>query len=118
MDIPELNYRDITNINTKQFYCKILFDTAINVTPLQLYYNSHIFPATTNLASVNTVKYIKAADIGNNRCTKFFTPTLGVLGKLTIRWLRYDGTPYNFQGLDHAINLEILTLNQSSNYFN
>ena len=118
LDIPELNYRDITNINTKQFYCKVLFDTAINVTPLQLYYNSSVYPAVTNLATVNTVKYVKAADIGNNRCTKFFTPTLGVLGKLTIRWLKYDGTPYNFQGQDHALNFEILTLNQSATYFN
>jgi hypothetical protein len=118
LDIPELNYRDITSSSSKQFYCRILLDTAINITPLQLYYNSRLYPAVTNLASVNTVKFIKGADIGNNRCIKYFSPTAGVLGKLTIRWLKYDGTPYNFQGQDHGLHFEITTLNQSATYFN
>jgi len=117
LDIPELNYRDLTSVKNNQFYCRILFDTPINITTLASYYNSGVFPAVTNLASTNTVKSIKGSDIGNNRCIKYFTPTQGVLAKLTVRWLKYDGTPYDFQGQDHAIHLEILTVKQTGTYF-
>jgi hypothetical protein len=117
LDIPELNYRDLTSVKNNQFYCRILFDTPINITTLATYYNSGVFPAVTNLASTNTVKSIKGADIGNNRCIKYFTPTQGVLAKLTVRWLKYDGTPYDFQGQDHAFHLEILTVKQTGTYF-
>ena len=66
---------------------------------------------------INTVKAIKGADIGNNRCIKYFAPSLGVLSKLTIRWLKHDGTPYNFQGQDHSIGFEILTIKQTGDYY-
>jgi hypothetical protein len=117
LDIPELNYRDITNVINNQFYCRILLDTPLNVTPLSVYYNQNNF-YPTSLAVVNTVKAIKGADIGNNRGIKYFAPSLGVLSKLTIRWLKYNGTPYDFQGQDHSIGFEILTIKQTGDYFN
>jgi len=119
LDIPELNYRDLTSVKNNQFYCRILFDTAINMVTLASYFNNinSINAAPSNLATNNTVKSIKGSDIGNNRCIKYFTPTQGVLAKLTVRWLKYDGTPYDFQGQDHAIHLEILTVKQTGTYF-
>jgi hypothetical protein len=117
LDIPELNYRDQTNIINNQFYCRILLDTPLNVTPLSIYYNNgNFYP--TSLSIINTVKAIKGADIGNNRAIKYFAPSLGVLAKLTIRWLKHDGTPYDFQGQDHSIGFEILTIKQTGDYFN
>jgi hypothetical protein len=116
LDIPELNYRDQTNIINNQFYCRILLDTPLNVTPLSNYYNHDNFYASS-LSMINTVKAIKGADIGNNRCIKYFTPSLGVLSKLTIRWLKHDGTPYDFQGQDHSIGFEILTIKQTGDYY-
>ncbi len=97
----------------------LLFDTAINMVTLASYFNNinSINAAPSNLATNNTVKSIKGSDIGNNRCIKYFTPTQGVLAKLTINWLKYDGTPYDFQGQDHAIHLEILTVKQTGTYF-
>jgi hypothetical protein len=116
LDIPELNYRDQTNIINNQFYCRILLDTPLNVTPLSTYFNhTNFYP--TSLSMINTVKAIKGADIGNNRCIKYFAPSLGVLSKLTIRWLKHDGTPYNFQGQDHSIGFEILTIKQTGDYY-
>jgi hypothetical protein len=116
LDIPELNYRDQTNIINNQFYCRILLDTPLNTTPLSVYYGlSNFYP--TSLSTVNTVKAIKGADIGNNRGIKYFSPSLGVLSKLTIRWLKHDGTPYDFQGQDHSLGFEILTIKQTGDYF-
>jgi hypothetical protein len=119
LDIPELNYRDITNSINNQFYCRILLDTSQNTVPLTTYYNNNnIYPTTTNLSTNNTNKAIKSSDIGNNRCIKYFSPSQGVLAKLTIRWLKYDGTPYDFQGQDHTLGFEIVTIKQTSNYYN
>jgi len=119
LDIPELNYRDLTSVKNNQFYCRILFDTPINMITTSSYFNNinSFNPAPSNLATTNTVKSIKGSDIGNNRCIKYFTPTQGVLAKLTINWLKYDGTPYDFQGQDHAIHFEILTVKQTGTYF-
>jgi hypothetical protein len=119
LDIPELNYRDLTSVKNNQFYCRILFDTAINMVTLASYFNNinSFNAAPSNLATNNTVKSIKGSDIGNNRCIKYFTPTQGVLAKLTINWLKYDGTPYDFQGQDHAMHFEILTVKQTGTYF-
>jgi hypothetical protein len=111
LDIQELNYRDITNEANYQYYSRILFDTGLNIT-------TTLFPNVTNLASVNTVKHIKSSDIGNNRCIKYFTPSQGVLSKLTIKWLKHDGTPYDFQGQDHTLTFEIITVKQTATYFN
>jgi hypothetical protein len=116
LDIPELNYRDQTNIINNQFYCRILLDTPLNITPLSIYYNQNNF-YPTSLSIINTVKAIKGADIGNNRGIKYFSPSLGVLSKLTIRWLKHDGTPYDFQGQDHSVSFEILTIKQTGDYF-
>lgn len=111
LDIQELDYRDITSEANYQYFCRILFDTGLNIT-------NKVTPNITNLASTNTIKYIKSSDIGNNRCIKYFTPSQGVLSKLTIRWLKHDGTPYDFQGQDHTLTFEILTVKQTGTYFN
>jgi hypothetical protein len=119
LDIPELNYRDITNSINNQFYCRILLDTSQNTVPLSNYYtNTNPYPISTNLSTNNTIKAIKSSDIGNNRCIKYFTPSQGVLSKLTIRWLKYDGTPYDFQGQDHTLGFELVTIKQTSTYYN
>ena len=120
LDIPELNYRESTSVINNQFFCRIILDTDLNSTSLASYYNrgatDAFFPTT--LAGVNTVKSIKASDIGNSKCIKYFTPSLGVLSKLTVRWLKHNGTPYDFQGQDHTLGFEIQTINQSAAYYN
>jgi hypothetical protein len=119
LDIPELNYRESTSVINNQFFCRIILDTDLNSTSLAGYYNRSATDAffPTTLASVNTVKSIKASDIGNSKCIKYFTPSLGVLSKLTVRWLKHNGTPYDFQGQDHTLGFEIQTINQSAAYY-
>ena len=120
LDIPELNYRESTSVINNQFFCRIILDTDLNSTSLAGYYNrgdsDTFFPTT--LAGVNTVKSIKASDIGNSKCIKYFAPSLGVLSKLTVRWLKHNGTPYDFQGQDHTLGFEIQTITQSAAYYN
>ncbi len=111
LDIPELNYRDITSSANPSYFMRVLLDTNYNITTIQN-------PTLTNLAIMNTTKCIKSSDIGNNRCIKYFTPSQGVLSKLTIRWFKHDGTPYNFQGQDHTLTFEITTVKQTATYFN
>ncbi len=111
LDIPELNYRDITSSANPSYYMRVLLDTNYNITTIN-------HPNATNLAIMNTTKFIKSSDIGNNRCIKYFTPSQGVLSKLTIRWYKHDGTPYNFQGQDHTLTFEIMTVKQTGTYFN
>jgi hypothetical protein len=110
LSITELNYRDGTNDVLENYFCRILLDTPLNITPV----GSNI----TTMSSVQTVKFIKASDIGNNRCIRYFTPTMGVMSKLSIRWLKHDGTPYDFQGNDHTLTFEVQTIKQSGTYFN
>jgi hypothetical protein len=43
---------------------------------------------------------------------------MGVMSKLSIRWLKHDGTPYDFQGNDHTLTFEVQTIKQSGTYFN
>jgi hypothetical protein len=119
LDIPELNYRESTSVINNQFFCRIIIDTDLNATSLASYYNKTnegFFPTT--MAITNTVKSIKASDIGNSKCIKYFTPSLGVLSKLTVRWLKHNGTPYDFQGQDHTLGFEIQTIAQSATYYN
>lgn len=119
LDIPELNYRESTSVINNQFFCRIIIDTDLNATSLAGYYNKTTegyFPTT--LAVTNTVKSIKASDIGNSKCIKYFAPSLGVLSKLTVRWLKHNGTPYDFQGQDHTLSFEIQTITQSATYYN
>jgi hypothetical protein len=110
LDIPELNYRDITSSANPSYYMRCLLDTNYNITTIQN-------PTTTNIASLNTTKCIKSSDIGNNRCIKYFTPSQGVLSKLTVRWYKHDGTPYDFQGQEHTLTFEIMTVKQTGTYF-
>lgn len=110
LDIPELNYRDITSSANPSYFMRVLLDTNFNITTIQN-------PNITNLAIMNTTKCIKSSDIGNNRCIKYFSPSQGVLSKLTIRWFKHDGTPYNFQGQEHTLTFEITTVKQTGTYF-
>ncbi len=111
LDIPELNYRDITSSANPNYFMRVLLDTNLNITTVQN-------PTLTNLAIMNTTKCIKSSDIGNNRCIKYFTPSQGVISKLTIRWFKHDGTPYDFQGQEHTLTFEIVTVKQTATYFN
>ena len=118
LDIPELNYRESTSVINNQFFCRIIIDTDLNATSLASYYNSKSGFFPTTMAITNTVKSIKASDIGNSKCIKYFAPSLGVLSKLTVRWLKHNGTPYDFQGQDHTLGFEIQTITQSATYYN
>ena len=64
-----------------------------------------------------TVKYLKASDIGKGRFIKYFNPPLGKLNKLDISFVTYDNNPYDFNGHDHTLFLQMMSLNQSSKYF-
>ena len=64
-----------------------------------------------------TVKYLKASDIGKGRFIKYFNPPLGKLQKLDISFVTYDNNPYDFNGHDHTLFLQMMSLNQSSKYF-
>lgn len=44
-----------------------------------------------------------------NRFVKYFSPPLGKLSHLTIKFLTYDGKPYDFNGHDHSFTLRIIT---------
>lgn len=49
---------------------------------------------------------------------KYFNPPLARLSSLDIRFLRYDGSYYNFEGRNHMFILKITTLNQPGKYNN
>ena len=110
LNITELNYRTGTNDVLDNYLARMLLDTPLNITP--------VGSTTTTLASVQTVKAIKSSDIGNNRCIKYFTPPQGVLAKLSIRWMKHDGTLYDFNGNEHTLTFEVQTVKQSGTYFN
>lgn len=44
-----------------------------------------------------------------NRFVKYYSPPLGKLSHLTVKFLTYDGKPYNFNGQDHSFTLKIVT---------
>lgn len=46
-----------------------------------------------------------------------FSPPLAKLSQLNIRFLNYNGTEYDFSGLEHSFLFKIKRLNQSQGYF-
>lgn len=65
-----------------------------------------------SLINVDACKYPTSKEI------KYFTPPLGKLDKLTIKFLTYDGYEYDFNGLEHYLDLRINMLNQQGKYLN
>lgn len=49
---------------------------------------------------------------------KYFNPPLGKLSKIQICFLRPNGEKYNFNGREHFVDLEIITLNSPGKYTN
>lgn len=50
------------------------------------------------------------------RVIKYFNPPLGSLDRLRIRFRRYDGSEYDFNGREHVMQFNITQLNQSGKY--
>ena len=65
-----------------------------------------------SLINVDACKYPTSKEI------KYFTPPLGKLDRLTIKFLTYDGYEYDFNGLEHYLDLRINMLNQQGKYLN
>ena len=67
---------------------------------------------SNSLINVDASKYPTSKEI------KYFTPPLGKLDRLTIQFLTYDGYEYDFNGLEHYLDLRINMLNQQGKYLN
>ena len=65
---------------------------------------------SNSLINVDASKYPTSKEI------KYFTPPLGKLDRLTIQFLTYDGYEYDFNGLEHYLDLRINMLNQQGKY--
>lgn len=63
----------------------------------------------------NTYKFFKQSNDYN--VETLFSPPLAKLSQLNIRFLNYDGSLYDFGGLEHSFLIKIKTLNQSQGYF-
>ena len=67
---------------------------------------------SNSLINVDASKYPTSKEI------KYFTPPLGKLDRLTIQFLTYDGYEYDFNGVEHYLDLRINMLNQQGKYLN
>lgn len=61
---------------------------------------------------------IDSAHVSLDKEIKYFNPPLARLTSLRIKFLRYDGTLYDFMGRNHVFALKITTLNQPGKYNN
>jgi len=61
---------------------------------------------------------IDSASVSIDKEIKFFNPPLARLANIRIKFLRYDGTLYDFKGRNHVFALKITTLNQPGYYNN
>lgn len=52
----------------------------------------------------------------SNGIEKYFNPPLGTLDRLRIKFLTADGNLYDFNGKDHVLEFEIITLNSPGKY--
>lgn len=66
----------------------------------------------------NTKSFVIASTLGQTREIKHYNPPMGKLNKLTIKFKRYDGSLYDFNGLDHFLEFEIKTMNDVGFYNN
>ena len=68
------------------------------------------FKCDSNCAIIN-------ASTSPNLCdAKYYNPPMGKLSKLTIQFKNYDGSYYDFNGMDHFLDFKIVCLNQSTKY--
>ena len=102
---PETNL--LTKIISSAFGLVVLAFAWINFTTI----------ANTWIAAARNLSDLKASDIGKGRFIKYFNPPLGKLQKLDISFVTYDNNPYDFNGHDHTLFLQMMSLNQSSKYF-
>ena len=61
---------------------------------------------------------IDSAHVSLDKEIKYFNPPLARLTSLRIKFVRYDGTLYDFMGRNHVFALKITTLNQPGKYNN
>jgi len=65
--------------------------------------------------SHNEYKFFKNS---NDYCVEtVFSPPLAKLSQLNVRFLNYDGSFYDFGGLEHSFLIKLRCLNQSQGYF-
>ena len=64
----------------------------------------------------SSYKYFKSAT--DYVAKKHFRPLLGKMTKLNVKFLNYDGSVYDFGGLNHTLYFKIISLNQNQSYFN
>lgn len=61
---------------------------------------------------------VDSASVSIDKEIKYFNPPLARLTNIRIKFLRYDGTLYDFMGRNHVFALKITTLNQPGYYNN
>ena len=54
--------------------------------------------------------------LSNFERTKYFNPPLAKLSNINIKFKRYDGSSYDFNGKDHVLGFKITCLNQPGKY--
>ena len=89
LDIPEFHSLKSDNNNIHDSFCIIPLNTKCKT----------IIDSDTNLREI-----------------KFFNPPLPRLSKINIRFKRYDGSDYDFNGKEHMLMFNIYSLNQPGKY--
>jgi hypothetical protein len=64
----------------------------------------------------NANNVIVNGDLPRLGIQKYFNPPLSTLDRLRIRFLKPDGSLYDFNGRDHALEFEVITLNAPGKY--
>ena len=64
---------------------------------------------------ISSYKYFKSQN--DYIAKKNFRPLKGRLSRLNIKFYNYDGSEYDFGGLNHTLYFKLITLNQNQNYF-
>jgi len=64
----------------------------------------------------NSKNFIDLRSFGHSMEIKHFNPPLPRFWKFEIRFIRYDGELYDFQGQEHFLEFDIITMNQNGKY--
>ena len=73
------------------------------------------FAKITLDTDLNSYKFFKSQS--DYITKKEFSPPMAKMAQLNIKFLNYDGSFYDFSGLDHCLYFKIKTLNQNQGYF-
>jgi hypothetical protein len=94
----------------------------LNITDLENLYGIHNNSITNSFTKIpldtnnsDTYKFYKSQ---NDYISKIeFSPPIAKLTQFNIKFLNYNGTFYDFGGLEHTLYFRVTTLNQNQNYF-